>query len=114
MVAGLDIGDAVADRLDHAGALVSQHRRRVTGGIRARRRVEIGVADAAGDEAYEHFARSRLGEIELLNLEGSPKVLQDCGPDLHRLRASPRPRRSASRLARGPVPLRPRDRKSVV
>ena len=79
MVAGLDIGDAVADRLDHTGALVSEHRRGVTGGIRARRRVEIGVADAARDEAYEHFARSRLGETRLLlHLEWSPEVLQDC------------------------------------
>ena len=67
VVAGLDQRDALADGLDDACALVPEHRRRVAGGIGARRRVEVGVADAAGDEANKRLARLRLGELELLD-----------------------------------------------
>ena len=59
--------DAVADALDDAGALVAEHRRRVAGRVGAGGRVEVGVADAAGDEPDEHLAGLRLGQIELLH-----------------------------------------------
>ena len=61
--------DALADSLDHAGALVPEHRRRVAGRVGAGGRVEVGVADAARDEPDEHLARLRLREVELLHLE---------------------------------------------
>ena len=84
VVAGRERVDAVADPLDDAGALVPEHGRRVAGRIGAGRGVEVGVADAAGDEANEHLARLRLGELELLHLERRAEVLQHGGADLHR------------------------------
>ena len=77
MVAGLDERDAPADGLDHARAFVPEHRGHVAGRIRARRRVEVGVADPAGDEANKHLARLRLCELELLDDERAPEVFED-------------------------------------
>ena len=59
VVAGRERVDAGADRLDHAGALVAEHGRRVAGGVDARGRVEVGVADAAGDQPHQHLALLR-------------------------------------------------------
>ena len=70
-------------RLDDAGALVPEHGRRVAGRVGARRRVEVGVADAAGDEADEHLARARLGELDLLHDERLAELLEYRGADLH-------------------------------
>src|SRR5207302_8127267 len=72
------------DLLDDACPLVTEHRRRVARGIRARRRVEIGVTDPARDEPDEHFSRLRLGELDLLELEWSAELAEDCGLDVHR------------------------------
>jgi hypothetical protein len=55
--------------LDHAGALVPENGRRVAGGICARSRVEIRVADPARDEANEDLARPRFGKLDLLHDE---------------------------------------------
>ena len=76
-------GDALADALDDARALVAEHRRRVAGRVGARGRVEIGVADAARDEPDEHLAGPRLGEVELLHLERRAELLEHGGADLH-------------------------------
>ena len=76
--------DAVADPLDDAGALVPEHGRRVAGRVGARGGVEIGVADAAGDEPHEHLAGSRLGQIDLAHDERGSELLEHGGPDLHR------------------------------
>ena len=46
------------DRLDHARALVAEHRR-AAGRRRAVDRVVVGVADAAGVQPHEHLARAR-------------------------------------------------------
>ena len=73
----------VADRLHHARALVAEHRRRVAGRVGARRGVQVGVADAAGDQAHQHLARARLGQIDLLDRERLPELLEDGGADLH-------------------------------
>ena len=81
--------DARADRLDDAGALVAEHRRRVPGGIDTRRRVQVGVADAAGDEAHQHLARLRLGQLELLDLERCSELLEDRGANLHDISSAP-------------------------
>ena len=105
MIALRERGDALADALDDAGALVPEHGRRVAGRVGARGRVEVGVADAAGDEPDEHLARPRLGQLELLNRERRAELLQDGGPDLH---AAARPRQaarsSASRSGVRPTP----------
>src|SRR3954453_241317 len=41
------------------------------------------MADAAGGEAHQDFAGSRLCEGDLLHLEGAPELLQPRGPDPH-------------------------------
>ena len=69
VVAGRERGDAVADALDDAGALVPEHGRRVAGRVGAGGGVEVGVADAAGDEPHEHLAGPRLGQVDLLHDE---------------------------------------------
>ncbi len=74
---------SVADRLDDARALVAEHRRRVAGRVGAGGRVEVGVADAAGDEPDQHLARAGLGEVELLHDERLPELLEDRGSHLH-------------------------------
>ena len=76
-------GHALADALDHARALVPEHRRRVAARVGARGGVEVGVADAARLEADEHLARPGLGEVDLLHLERSAELLEHGGTDLH-------------------------------
>ena len=41
------------------------------------------MADAAGDEAHEHLARLRLGQVDLLHLERLAELLEHRGADLH-------------------------------
>src|SRR5213078_1869065 len=49
----------------------------------ARGRVEVGVADAARDEADEHLPCLWLGKIELLDLERLAEPLEHGGANLH-------------------------------
>src|SRR4051794_13197561 len=86
VVARRDGGHVLADALDDAGALVAENGRRVTRGIGAGRGVEVGVADAARDEADEHLARVRLGELDLVHGERLPELLEHGGTDLHHAR----------------------------
>ena len=79
--------DALADALDDARALVAEHGRRIARGISAGGGVEVGVADAAGDQADEHLAGAWLGEIDLLDGERGAELLEDCCTDLHGRRA---------------------------
>ena len=83
VVAGRERADAVADLLDDARSLVAEHRRRVAGGVGTGRRVQVGMADAARDEAYENLAGLRLGQIDLLDLERLTELLEYRGADLH-------------------------------
>ena len=83
MVTGHDGADAVADLLDDTRAFVPEHGRRVAGGVGAGRRVQVGMADAAGDEAYEDLASLGLGQVDLLHLERLTELLEYRGPDLH-------------------------------
>ena len=83
VVARSDRADPLADRLDDSCSLVPEHRRRVPGRIGARGRVEVGVADAACDQADEHLTGVRLGEVELLNLERLTEPLEHGGAHFH-------------------------------
>ena len=83
VVARRDRRDVRADALDDACALVPEHGRRVAGRVGAGRRVEVGVADAARDEADEHLTRARLGELDLLHDERPAELLEHCGANLH-------------------------------
>ena len=79
----------VADPLDDAGALVAEHGRRVAGRVGARGGVEVGVADAAGDEPDQHLAGPRLGELDLLDGERLAELLEHRGAHLHPRPPSP-------------------------
>ena len=83
VVALADEGHPVADTLDNAGTLVAEHARHVAAGIRPRRGVEVGVADAAGDETDERLACLRLLQLDVLHDERLPELLQHCGANLH-------------------------------
>jgi hypothetical protein len=85
MVARCHRGDAAPDRLDDAGALVPEHRRRIPGRVGAGCGVEVGVADTAGHEPDEHLTRLRLRQLDVLHLERLSELLQDGGADLHQL-----------------------------
>ena len=41
------------------------------------------MADAAGGEPDQSLPGPRLGEVELLDLERAPELLEDGGADLH-------------------------------
>ena len=58
VIAGLDVGDVVADRLDHAGRLVAEH---AGGGerIQAFHEMQVGVAEAGKGGAHQHLAPLR-------------------------------------------------------
>ena len=107
VVAGRDRGNALSDALDDSGALVPEHAGRVPARIRSRRRVQVRVADAAGDEPDERLPGLRLGEVELLDDERLPELLEHGRPDLHRLTASRRDPRNAVRVEELGVALSP-------
>ena len=82
MVAGAEVPHARAERLDDAGALVAGHRR--AAGLRgAVDRVQVGVVQPARVQANENLAGSRLGELDLADLERHPRPLEDRRPDAH-------------------------------
>jgi hypothetical protein len=91
VVARAQRGYIGADALDDPCPLVAEHGRRVARGVGAGGRVEVGVADTAGNEANQHLPRSRLGELDLLDSERLAELLQ------HR-RAHPHRRPTATRV----------------
>ena len=84
VVAGSDERHARPDRLDDARALVPEHARRVAGRVGARGGVQVGVADAARGQPDERLAGLRLREVDLLDDERLPELLENSGADLHR------------------------------
>ena len=72
------------DLLDDSSSLVTQNTVRVPGRVGAGGGVEIGVAHAAGLEPHECLAGFRLRELDLLNDERLPELLEHRGPDFHR------------------------------
>src|SRR6185436_3679348 len=95
----------LAGALDDARPFVSEHGRRVAGRVGARSRIEVGVADAAGFEADERLTGARLFELDLLDLERRPELLEHRRADPHFARRLPtRARRRPAGRARGPRP----------
>jgi hypothetical protein len=84
VVARLQRGDARSDRLDHSCALVPEHARRIPARVGTGRRVEVGMADAAGDDPNERLALLRLLQLDVLDDERLPELLQDCCADVQR------------------------------
>ncbi len=71
-------------RLDDAGALVAEHGRRVAGRVGARRGVEVGVADAAGDEPHEHLAGRGSASSSSWTSSGAPNSSSTAARISHR------------------------------
>ena len=66
VVAGRDVGDAGADRLDRAGRLVAEQEREVVVDP-ALSVVQVGVADAAGRDGDERLTRPGIGHDDRLD-----------------------------------------------
>ena len=76
-VAGLDVGDVVADFLDDAGGLVTEDGR-ARHGVLALHEVEVGVADAGGAGADEDLVGAGLVDIDIFDDEGLVDAVHDC------------------------------------
>src|SRR5262249_21929745 len=84
VVAGADAGDAGADLLDHAAALVPEDDGEAALGVLAREGEGVGVADTAGADADQHLAGARPFDLDLLDLQRSSGLPGDGGACLHR------------------------------
>ena len=85
-VAGRDMGDALADGDDGAGALVAEH----AAGADPHRAVgqgQVGVADPGGGEPDPDLAGAGLGQVDLGDLQGRADGGQYSGTD-HEARSS--------------------------
>ena len=78
MIAGLELRDVRADRLDDAGGLVAEDRRRRER-IVAVDEVQVAVAHAAGDRAHEHLAPDGLVDLDVLDRQGLVGTVEDGG-----------------------------------
>ena len=47
------------------------------------------MADAAGREPDERLPRFRLIELDLLDDQGLPELLENCGPDVQKCEVAP-------------------------
>ena len=76
VIAGLDVGDIVADRLDHAGRLVAEHAR---GGerIQALHEMQVGVAEAGEGGAHQHLAALQRRVLHVLDGERLMRLVED-------------------------------------
>jgi hypothetical protein len=83
VVSDCEVTSLWPDGLDHPGALVTEHRRRVTGRVDSRGCVHIGVADPTGNQPYQDLATSWLRQVQLGNSEGLAKLLEYRGTNLH-------------------------------
>ena len=77
MVAGRDIGDALANLLHDARAFVPKQEGKPLRAEDAVLRGEIGVTDPAGQDAHQRFTRSRRVDGELLDHTGLPRFASD-------------------------------------
>ncbi len=79
-VAGGEVFDVGADRLDDAGALVSQHHGPELGEDSVGQG-QVGVAHARGGHAYAHLAGPGVGEDQWADLGRRPGLEEDGGLD---------------------------------
>jgi len=93
VVARHDGRDARTDSLDDARPLMAEDGRGVARRVGTGGGVEVGVADAAGDEPDEHLARAWLRQLDLLHDERLPELLEHGCPNLHACTVRSRRRR---------------------
>ena len=89
MIADGKVCHARPQRLDDARAFVPEHARRIAARVGAGRRVEVGVADPARRQPDERLARLRLRQLDVLDDERLPELLQNCGADVQKCEVAP-------------------------
>jgi hypothetical protein len=89
VVAHRQRGDAPADRLDNAGALVAEHGRRIAGRVGAGGGVEVRMTDAASVQANQHLPAPRLRQLDLLHRQRLTELFQHSCTHLHRAKLLP-------------------------
>ena len=78
-VAGLDVRDALADRLDGARGLVAEQERVLV--VDAALAIgQVGVAHAAGDDVDDHLAGSGVGDDDVDHLDGLASCFREMTP----------------------------------
>ena len=76
VIAWLDVGDVLADRLDHAGRLVAEH-------ARGRERIQpfhemqVGMAQSGKGGAHQHLAPLRRRVLDVLDGERLMRLVED-------------------------------------
>jgi hypothetical protein len=107
-IAGRDVRDVGADRLDDPGALVAEDDRPVPLAELAVCVAQVGVADARSRDADEDFAALRRVELDVLDRHRPARVPEHCRPRPH----AARPRSGPSARPRcGTPPGRLHDRR---
>ena len=86
VIAWLDVGDVLADRLDHAGRLVAQHAWRGER-IQALDEMQVGVTQAGVGGAHQHLAALQRRVLHVLDGERLVRLVEDSGlhGSLHRV-----------------------------
>src|SRR5699024_10801163 len=79
-----DLGHAIADGVDAAGAFVAEQERKVVGD-RAISVVQVGAAYPAGGDVHHHLTGSRVGYHDRGRLDGFPRRPGDDTSGLVRL-----------------------------
>ncbi len=69
MIANLNAGNAFANGFHNTTAFVAENGRKYAFRIFTRQRVGIGMADAGGDDAHQHFAFLRWHQINFFNFQ---------------------------------------------
>ena len=82
VIAGRQTFDAVADGVDDAGSLMSEHQRPAAVAELAVGEVQVGVADAGGSDPHADLAGARSGQRHRLGRDGSG-FTQHAGAHLH-------------------------------
>src|SRR6185312_10322213 len=77
VVAGLYIGDLIADRLHDTRGLVAEDRRRWHR-VKAIDKVQVTVANPGGDRPHEHFMGERLVDVDRFNGEWLMGTVEHC------------------------------------
>jgi hypothetical protein len=83
VVSDREIPDLWPERLDHARALMAEHRRRVARRIDSRGGVHVGVADATGHQPYQDLPALGLCQVQLSDVQRLPELLKYSGTNLH-------------------------------
>ena len=78
MVAGLDVGNILTDRLDHRGAFMAQYRRGGVG-VQPLHEMQVRMAQAGKGGAQQHFSPLGFFDVHVLDGERLVRCVKDRG-----------------------------------